>query len=177
ILAIPLLKERVGPWRWAAAALALIGALILLRPTGAIEIGAAIAIAGAAIMGLELICIKRLTGLEEPLQMLTINNAIGLAIASAAVSFVWQSPAPAAWLPLAGVGLFMVAGQALFLQAMRAADASFVAPFGYCVLIFATAYDYAIYATVPDAVSWAGMAIIVAGAALLAWREARAARA
>jgi len=32
LLAIPLLGERVGPWRWLAAAMALIGALILLRP-------------------------------------------------------------------------------------------------------------------------------------------------
>ena len=32
LLAIPLLGERVGPWRWTAAGLALLGAMILLRP-------------------------------------------------------------------------------------------------------------------------------------------------
>ncbi|MEO0677763.1 MAG: DMT family transporter, partial [Pseudomonadota bacterium] len=174
VLAVFLLRERVGPWRWCAAGLALIGALILLRPTGAIEIGAAIAIAGAAIMGLELIFIKKLTVREAPLQLLTINNAIGLALSSVAVAFVWQWPSGAEWLPLAGVGLSMVCGQALFLQALRGTDASYTAPFNYCVLIFATAYDYIIFAAVPDAVSWAGMAVIVTGAGLLAWREGKA---
>ncbi|MEM1101190.1 MAG: DMT family transporter [Pseudomonadota bacterium] len=173
ILAIFFLRERVGPWRWVAAALAFAGAIILLRPAGTLELGALIAIAGAAIMGLEMMFIKRLTGLEAPLQILTVNNGIGLVIASVAVLFVWQMPAPAQWLPLACVGLAMVAGQACFIQALRRADASYTAPFNYCVLIFATAYDFAVFAQVPDAVSWLGMAVIVSGAALLAWREGR----
>ncbi|MEM1374941.1 MAG: DMT family transporter [Pseudomonadota bacterium] len=173
VLAIVFLGERVGPWRWLAAGLSFLGALVLLRPTGALELGALIAVAGAAVMGLEMMFIKRLTGLEAPLQMLTVNNGIGLAIATAAVLFVWQMPTGGQWLPLAGVGLAMVCGQALFIQALRVADASFVAPFNYCVLVFATGYDFAVFAQIPDAVSWLGMAIIISGAALLAWREAR----
>ncbi|MEM1232693.1 MAG: DMT family transporter [Pseudomonadota bacterium] len=173
VLAIFFLREKVGPWRWFAAAMAFAGAIVLLRPTGAVELGAAIAIAGAAIMGLEMIFIKKLSGLEAPLQILTVNNGIGLAIASLAVVFVWQTPAGSQWLPLAGVGLAMVCGQACFLQALKTADASFTAPFNYCVLIFATLYDFAVFATVPDAVSWSGIAIIISGAAILAWREAR----
>lgn len=173
VLAALFLRERVGLWRWLAAGLSFLGALVLLRPTGVIELGAIIAVAGAAIMGLEMMFIKRLTGLEAPLQMLTINNAIGLGLATLAVVFVWHWPSAGQWVPLAGVGLTMVCGQALFIQALRGADASFVAPFNYCVLVFATGYDFAVFAQVPDAVSWAGMAIIVGGAALLAWREAR----
>ena len=174
VLAIFLLRERVGPWRWVAAAMAFFGAIVLLRPTGALELGAAIAIAGAAIMGLEMIFIKKLAGLERPLQILTVNNGIGLAIATLAVIFVWQTPSGSQWLPLAGVGLAMVCGQACFLQALKTADASFTAPFNYCVLIFATFYDFAVFATIPDSISWAGIAIIISGAALLAWRESRA---
>ncbi|MCH2075691.1 MAG: DMT family transporter [Rhodobacteraceae bacterium] len=176
VLAIYFLSEKVGPWRWLAAGLSFAGAIVLLRPAGAIELGALIAVAGAAVMGLEMMFIKRLTGLEAPLQMLTINNGIGLAIASVAVVFMWQMPLGSQWLALAGVGLAMVCGQALFIHALRVADASFVAPFNYCVLVFATAYDYAVFAEVPDVISWTGMGIIVSGAALLAWREARASR-
>ena len=173
VLAIFFLRERVGPWRWVAAAMAFLGAIVLLRPTGALELGAAIAIAGAAVMGMEMIFIKKLAGLERPLQILTVNNGLGLAIATLAVAFVWQTPSGSQWLPLAGVGLAMVCGQACFLQALKTADASFTAPFNYCVLIFATLYDFAVFATVPDVVSWVGIAIIISGAALLAWREGR----
>ena len=41
------------------------------------------------------------------------------------------------------------------------------------LLIFAAAFDMAVFARIPDAITTLGAAIIVAGAALLAWREAR----
>ena len=65
MLAIPLLGERVGPWRWTAAAIALVGALILLRPTPAsFQSAAALALGAACVMGMELIFIKKLAGKE-----------------------------------------------------------------------------------------------------------------
>ena len=175
ILTIVILGERPGPWRWVGTFVALLGAMVLMRPpvlTGApLELGAVLAISAAAIMAMEITVIKKLTGKERPLQMLVINNLLGLVIATVAVSFVWTWPEPSAWPYLAGVGLAMVAAQSLYIQGMRRAEASFAAPFTFTTLIFATAYDYAVYAQVPDAVSWAGIAIIVSGAGLLAWRE------
>ena len=96
MLAIPLLGEKVGPWRWGAAVVALIGAMILLRPTPAsFQPAALLALGAAMVMGLELIFIKKLANREPPLQVLLINNAIGMLIASAAVLPVWQMPSPA----------------------------------------------------------------------------------
>jgi drug/metabolite transporter (DMT)-like permease len=172
ILAIPLLGERVGPWRWAAAAIAFAGALVLLRPGGgALELGALLAFGAALAIGLELIFIKRLSGRERPLQILLVNNSIGLAIATVAASLVWQAPTPAQWAGLAGLGLAMACAQACFVNAMARADASYVTPFSYLTLIFAALYDAALFGVLPDLVSVLGAAIILAGAALLAWRE------
>ena len=67
--------------------------------------------------------------------------------------------------------MMMAAAQTCFVNAMARADASFVTPFSYMTLIFATLYDALIFDVVPDAVSWIGAAIIVGGAGLLAWRE------
>lgn len=178
ILAIPLLGERVGPIRWSAAAIAFAGAVILLRPGGGvIQPGALFALAAALALGLEAVFIKRLTGREAPLQILIVNNAIGLAISTVAALFVWAAPTPAQWAALAGIGFAMLGAQALFIQAMRAADASFALPFFYTVLIFATLYDAAWFGTLPDAVSLTGALVILAGALLLAWREGRLKRA
>jgi drug/metabolite transporter (DMT)-like permease len=55
---------------------------------------------------------------------------------------------------------------------MRRADASFVTPFSYLTLVFAALYDALLFGVVPTAPSVAGAAVIVAGGALLAWREA-----
>ncbi|WP_281995781.1 DMT family transporter [Ruegeria faecimaris] len=174
VLAIPLLKEGVGPWRWLAAAVALIGAMVLLRPTPAsFQPAALLALAAAVVIGMELIFIKKLSGRESPIQILLVNNAMGLTIASVAVSFVFQMPNPAQWAALAGIGALMACAQACFVNGMARADASFVAPISYATLLFAALYDFAIFDVVPDAVSLIGSAIILAGGLILVWREAR----
>lgn len=174
MLAIPLLGERVGRVRWSAAAIALVGAAVLTRPGGGVvELGALLALGAALMLGAEVILIKRLSGRENPLQILLVNNAIGLVIASAAASLVWQWPTAPQWAALAGVGLLMAAAQACFVNAMARADASFVAPFFYAALVFAALYDALVFGVIPDLVSVTGAAIVLCGAGLLAWREAR----
>ncbi|MEL6451498.1 MAG: DMT family transporter [Pseudomonadota bacterium] len=174
IFAIPLLGERVGKWRWLAAAIAMVGALILLRPTpDSFQPAALLALAAAVILGFELNIIKKLTQRENPFSILLINNAIGVVIASAAVVWVWQGASAAQWALLATLGLSMAVAQACFVNAMARADASFVAPFSYGTLIFAAGYDILFYAVVPDGVTILGAAVIITGAALLAWREGR----
>jgi drug/metabolite transporter (DMT)-like permease len=172
ILAIPLLGERVGKWRWLAAAIAFCGALILIRPgEGGIEPGALLALGAALALGLELIFIKRLSGRERPLQILLVNNTIGLCIATAAVIWVWQPPTPQQWAGMAAIGTVMAAAQFCFVSAMARADASFVTPFSYLTLVFAALYDAALFGVLPAPLSGLGAATIIAGAALLAWRE------
>ena len=174
MLAIPLLGERVGPIRWFAAAMALTGALVLLRPTpDSFQPAALLALAAAMVMGVELIFMKKLTGREGPFQILLVNNVIGFGIASCAVLPGWQSPTPAQWGLLAGVGVSMALAQTCFINGMARADASFVAPFSYATLIFAAGYDMAFFNVLPDAISLLGTLIILAGAITLALREAQ----
>lgn len=177
MLAIPLLGEKVGPWRWVAAALAFVGAVILLRPgAGVIELGALLALGAALAMGLEITFIKRLSGREAPFQILLVNNAIGLCLVIGPALAVWQGPTPEQWAALAALGGIMACAQACFVNAMKRAEASYVVPFSYATLLFAALYDGAIFGTWPDAVSLSGAGIIVAGAVLLAWREGVARR-
>lgn len=174
VLSVVVLGERAGPWRFLAAAIALAGALILIRPgPGTFQPGALVALAAAAVMGMEVMMLKFLTGREKPFQILLINNSFGLVIASAAAVFVWQWPSPRQWLILAGLGLTMASAQALFTQAMRRADASFVLPFSYTTLVFAAFYDLAVFDVLPDGLSVLGAGVILAGGLLLAWREGR----
>ncbi|KPN63839.1 EamA-like transporter family protein [Aliiroseovarius crassostreae] len=182
MLAVPLLGERVGIWRWGAAAIALTGALILVQPGGSgFHPAVLLALAAAFAMGFEITLIKRLTGRESPLQILWFNNAIGCTIASGAVFWIWASgtfqwPNGAQWLALAALGTMMATAQAAFIQGMKRADASFVAPFQYATLIFAGLYDFIGFSVIPAATSLLGAGIIIAGGVILAGREARAPR-
>lgn len=174
ILAIPLLKEQVGPWRWGAAVMAMAGALILLRPTpDSFQPAALLALAAAVVMGCELILIKKLSGREPVIQVLFVNNLLGLGIASFAVIWVWTMPTAGQWAALAGLGVLMACAQALFINAMARADASFVAPFSYATLIFAALLDLLVFGVLPDRISILGAGVILIGALVLAWREGR----
>lgn len=177
MLAIPLLGEQVGRVRWTAAAIALAGALILLRPgPGSFQPAALLALGAAMMLAVEIICIKRLSGRESPFQILLINNTIGMVLSSLAVLAVWQPPTPAQWAGLVGIGVLMLAAQTCYVNSVARADSSLVVPFSYATLVFATVYDLAVFGIVPDGVSITGAMVIVAGAALLAWREGRLAR-
>ena len=178
LLAIALLQERVGPWRWTAAGLAMLGALVLIQPgSDAFQIAALIALLAALLMGLEAIFIKRLAGREPPLRILAINNAIGATVAATAAAFVWIAPSPAQWGLLVLLGVTMVIGQSFFIQAMKRADASFVMPVFYATLVFAALYDLAVFGERPSVLAAVGAGLIVIGAVILAWREGRKARA
>lgn len=172
LLAIPFLGEKVGPWRWLAAFISLIGAVILLRPGAeSIQAGALFAFGAAVLLGGEVILIKRLTNADGPMQILLINNTIGLVISTCAAVPFWIWPSPVQWLGLAGVGWLMISAQAFFTNAMMRGEASFVSPFFYASLVFAAAYDLMVFDVMPDFVSFIGAGTILGGAALLAWRE------
>lgn len=174
LLAIPLLGETVGRWRWFAAFTALLGALILLRPgPESFQLAGLLALGAAIVMGMELIFIKKLANREPAFQILLINNTIGLLIATIAVLPVWTMPTLAQWGALAALGVLMASAQTCFVNAMARADASFITPFSYVTLIFATLYDLVIFNVWPDWISVLGALIILSGALLLAWRERR----
>ncbi len=174
MLAIPLLGERVGPVRWGAACIALLGAALLLRPgSGVIAPGALLALGAALFLGCEILIIKRLTRSEGLLATLVWANGLGVIVSAATAFPVWQAPTPAQWGGLAALGITMACAQGFFVNAVARADASFVTPFSYLTLVFAGLYDAALFGVVPDAIGWAGASLIILGAGLLAWREGR----
>ncbi len=172
VLAVLFLGERVGWLRISAAAIMLSGALILVRPgTGAFQPAALIALVSALAGGVESTLIKRLSSLEPRVQVLFINNSIGLLIALVAAYWVWREPSAVQWLLLAAVGVSMAAAQVFFLTGMRDGEASFVMPFMYSTLVFASVLDLWVFGDAPDATGALGALVIVAGAVFLALRE------
>jgi len=62
-------------------------------------------------------------------------------------------------------------------RAYQTAEASWLAPFDYCYLIFATFWGYTMWGHVPDALSFLGMALIAGAGIYVALREGQLARA
>ena len=172
LLAWLFLRERVGWMRIFAVAVMVTGAMILLRPgTSAFQPAALIALFAALTGGVEAIAIKVLTNRERVLQILFINNLMGVFLATALASLVWVWPTPFQWTALASVGLGMAAAQISFTWAMRQVEASVIMPFIYTSLLFAAVMDFWLFGDLPDAWAGVGALVIVAGGILLAWRE------
>ena len=174
VLAIPILGENVGPIRWSCAIIALLGSLLLIRPgLAGFQPAGLIALLAAILFGFEVIFLKILSGREGAFQIILIANLVGFSVSSIIMLFIWQAPSLEQWGMLAGVGFFMVAAQTCYTNALRLGESSFVLPFTYATLIFATLYDFIFFSVVPEWASVIGAAVIISGAALLAWGEAR----
>ena len=172
VFAVKILMERIDNQRWWAAAIALFGGILLIRPeANGLNPIALLCIFGAIIIGVEIVVIKLLTLREGVFQILVINNAIAVLLASIPLMFVFMMPTASQWLALTAVGVTMVIGQLLFLFAMKAVDASLVSPFIYSTLIFVGTLDYFILDVQPDAISLFGGALIIASGSYIAMRE------
>ena len=172
ILAVPLLGERLGPRKLAAAAIAVIGGALVLQPgTDAFQPAGLLALFAALAMGLEAIFIKRLSDSEPAMRVLVINNAIGALLAAMVAVFVWVAPTLWQWVGLVAVGLIMVSGQAIFIQALKRGEASAVLPAIYTILLFTALYDFAFFGEQPGWIAIIGAGLIVSAAVTLAVRS------
>lgn len=177
LLAIPILKERIGPPRWISAGIALVGALLLIRPaTSSFQPAALLALLAAMLFGLEVVMIKMLSRRESVFQLIIVVNIAGAILSSLVVVWVWQAPSLRQWILMAATGLAMTSAQWFFTHALKQGEASYIVTFSYAALLFATLYDFVFFAVVPVPLSIVGGAIIIISGIVLAWREGRANR-
>ena len=166
LLAIVLLGEKVKPIKWIAVIITFWGALILIRPENNIinhQFIIIILIIGAFVLGLESVFIKMLTLKENPIQILLINNSIGLLISSIPICFIWITPTTLQILAMLGIGSLMLCAQACFIQALRRSKAHFAVPYFYSTLIFVAIYDFFIFNITLDDISFIGSSLIIIG--------------
>ncbi|MDF1854863.1 DMT family transporter [Pseudooceanicola sp.] len=166
------LGETVGPRRMFAIAAALVGALIIIRPGGAVfslwsmlPLGTAVCYAGYTL-------ITRYVGRsEDPWTSLLYAALFGALILSAIVPFHWvplTAYTGGLMVLLAGFGTF---GQLLLIRAFTSGEAAMLAPFGYVGLVFATIFGVVIFGDWPDFWTWIGASVVVASGIYVWHRE------
>ena len=174
ILSIIILKEKYFLYRWIAMIFTFGGALILIRPNFSelyFDPVALISIFGAICLGFEAIFIKLLTKYERNIQILLVNNFIGLILSSSVVLFYWITPNFLQFLFCILIGVLMICAQFCFLKALRSNQLNFVVPFFYSTLIFVLLYDYLFFYELPDFLSLSGSILIIIGGTYLFFKE------
>ncbi|MEI4470182.1 DMT family transporter [Frigidibacter sp. MR17.24] len=171
------LGERLGPRRIVGIALALTGALIVIRPGSGVFTPAALMPLAAAVCYASFAVLTRRLGSRDPVPTSLIYAGLfGTLASTALLPAVWQ-PVAAADLPgFVIVGLLGAAGQLCLIRAFTMAEAGALAPFGYTGLILAAVWSWLFWDRLPDVQTFVGM-VVIAGAGLYVWhRETRADR-
>ncbi len=172
ILSIPLLGEVVKRRRWTAVLIGLAGVLVVVRPGGEAFTLAALFPLGSALCGALAVILTRGIGDRDPLST-TLLWSSGIGLAALSIS------SPAWFVAMGGRDLYFAAmmgalyavAQWLLVAAYRRCDASFLAPFSYAQILFATLVGLIVFRSWPDAVSLAGIMLVALSGVYTLHRE------
>ncbi|SHE60634.1 Threonine/homoserine efflux transporter RhtA [Litoreibacter ascidiaceicola] len=168
------LGETFGIRRAVAAAVALIGAMIVLRPgTDAFTPYALLTLGGVICYSTYALATRYAGRGEDVWTSLFYTGTVATLVLCVMVPFFWQ-PLEASDLPyMLGVGLLGTMGQLLLIRALSMAPASLLAPFTYVALIFSSVWGVVFFNNYPDGPVYIG-ALVIVGAGLYVWhRETR----
>ena len=175
VLAIPLLGEKVGVYRWSAVLVGFLGVLVIVEPGGdMLQIGAFAAIGGAVLYALAVITVRHLSATDSAASITFYFTLTGAVAGTAMVAaFGWVSPPPVDLALLVCVGLIGGVGQYCLTQAFRCAETAAVAPLEYLSMAWALLLGYLIWNDIPERDVFAGIALVVASGLFILHRERR----
>ncbi|SDC92078.1 DMT family transporter [Ruegeria marina] len=165
------LGEALGPRRILGIAIALAGAMIILRPGSALFQPAALfPLAAAACYSTYALLTRRVGPDEDVWTSLLYTGLIGTIILSLVVAPYWQTPDLAAWGLIVLVVGFGTMGQLSLIRAFSQGEAAMLAPYAYCGLGFAAVWSAVFFGEYPDVWTILG-ALVIAGAGLYVWHR------
>ncbi len=174
LCAVIFLGEVVRARRWSALFVGFLGALIILRPSGAqFGVGQMCAIASALFGGILAILIKQLTSRDDPNQIVFLSNGIMTPLSLIPALLVWTWPTADSVPLLIGLGACAVLGHIALTRGFAALDASLVMTLEFSRLPFAVAIGYLAFGETIDGWTWVGALIIFASAVYITRREAQ----
>jgi drug/metabolite transporter (DMT)-like permease len=177
VLAVLVLREVVGPRRWAAIAVGFVGTLIILRP-GFHEVGTGqlLTLFSSLAWACALMAIKTLSRTESSITIIAYMGLLMIPASLVPAVFVWQWPEGAEWWWLVAIGLLGGAGQLCMTEALKQADTSVVMPIDFCKLIWVAVIAYVAFGEIPGLYTWLGGAVIFSSTLYIAYREQSRAR-
>ena len=191
------LGEKVGPRRWIAVGIGLVGVIFMVRPGSASFQLAALLPLVAAVSYAGLQTLTRKIGGTEKAGTLTfyiqvtfifVGVLMGLFVSDGrfagtgdpSLDFLlreWVWPTLADWWILLILGVSSTFAGYFISQAYRLCEAGLAAPFEYVAMILAIIWGVIVFGEWPDAIAWLGISLIISGGLFMLWREALANRA
>lgn len=190
-LSMPVLGERVGPRRWAAVLVGLVGVVIVMRPGSAVFDWVALLPVVAAFSYASMQMLTRKLGATDKAStmafyiqcsFISVSIAIGLGVGDGrfagtgneSLDFLlraWSWPAVEDLWLFAICGVSSGFGGYLLSQSYRLGEAALVAPFEYVALPISVVYGFLLWGDLPDLVALLGMALILGSGLYILYRE------
>lgn len=172
LFAIPLLGERVGPFRAGAVIAGFIGALVILRPGFVtIEIGVIYGLLSSAAFALYLVFTRKVATLDSTTTSIFYVGIVGLVMTTAVGVFHWKPMRFEDMLTVMGLCVTMCTAHGLVMASMRYAPASVLQPFNYFALPWAITLGFLVFGTMIEGFALLGALIIVVAGLTVMWRE------
>ncbi len=171
-LSAALLGERLPPAKTVGTGLALFGAVAILDPSGAFNLGGVLAILSGTLFALYLIAAKMAPDAEDGPSAAVLQSLIAAGL-TAPFAFSGASAA----LSWDAIGLFAMIGvisivcQGATLMAHRWADASTLAPFFYAALVSSVGLGVVVLNEAPSPSGLLGIIAIAMGGILVAMAD------
>ena len=172
---VPVLGERVGPWRWAAVAMGFAGAVWIVRPGGdAFSLAAVMPLGAAACYAMSSVLARRFDR-DATNALIYLYSSFAAAVCAVAIALVTTGFSPIlSWGDAAMIfvmGCLGGCGVICLLVAVRRAAPSILAPFNYFGLISAFTMGWAVFGEAPFDRLFPGVLLILAGGLTVIWRE------
>ena len=173
LLAIPMLKEKVGWRRLLAVFVGFIGALVVIRPGfGGIHPAGFLMLAAAILFAFYQILTRKVLAFDTPETSVAYMAIVGTVCTSVLLPWHWTTPTTIThWLMLLSTGVLAGGGHFMIIKAFQYAPVSIVSPFTYGEIIGAVVLGYVWFNHVPDRWTWMGSALIITSGLFITYRE------
>lgn len=175
VIAWAWLKEPVPRALRGAVLVGFAGVALILKPgLAAFSLASVVGLAAGLFAALALITVRRMAGTEPITRIVFYFGFIGTFVSAIPLTWAWTTPDGDSLWALALIGLLATVGQLFLTKAYALAPVARVGPFTYASVVFAACYGWLLWGQVPDALSYAGTALVVAGGMIAMMRRASA---
>lgn len=173
-----LLGVHVSLRHWLLIGLGFIGVLLVVQPQAEGFNGWAwVALAGTCLHALRDLTVRMI-----PRHVPSTVIAVGTALAASVMAGIWSVftdwvfVQPMHWVMLLAAAVCLSSGYFFLILATRLADMSVIAPFRYMGLLTAVIGGFVIWGDVPNALAFAGMALLVSAGLMMLYLTSRSVR-
>ena len=168
-----ILREQVGWRRWAAVGIGFLGVMMIIKPgLDGFSVFSLSVLMAAILIAVRDILTRRLS-VQTPSLFVALVTALAVTFVASLISATssWQTPSLNTWFLMGGAALAIPAAYVLSIATMRIGDVSFVTPFRYTAVMFATILSSLLTGHLPDGLALFGTTLVIAAGLYCFHRE------